>query len=79
MLIFRAWATCAIPDFFLGEGASVPQAYFTLCLNRSINLNRSDAKPTCFPDRLVILNEDCLELGFQTIRKRHFVEILEIF
>ena len=65
----------SIPDFFRGGGVCT-QAYFTLCPR---NHNRSDAKPTCFRDRLVILNEDYLELHFQTIRKRDFAEILEIF
>ena len=27
---------------------------------------------SCFPDRLLILNEDYLELDFQTIRKKDF-------
>ena len=34
---------------------------------------------SCFPDRLLILYEEYLELDFQTIRKKGFLEILEIF
>ena len=71
----RLFTDVSIPDFFRGGGVCT-QAYFTLCPRKH---NRSDAKPTCFPDRLVILNEDDLELDFQTIRKRDFAEILEIF
>ena len=67
--------TSLFPIFFRGGGVCT-QVYFTLCPR---NHNRSDAKPTCCPDRLVILNEDYLEQDFQTIRKRDFAEILEIF
>ena len=62
--------------FFLGEGASVHRLTLLYAQETTIAQMRSHS---CFPDRLLILNEDYLEPDFQTIRKRVFAEIPEIF
>ena len=54
---------------FLGEGASVHRLTLLYAQETTIARMRSHF---CFPDRLLILNEDYLELDFQTARKKGF-------
>ena len=55
--------------FFLGEGASVHKLTLLYAQETTIARMRSHF---CFPDRLLILNENYLELDFQTARKKGF-------
>ena len=48
--------------FFLGEGASLHRLTLLYAQETTIAQTRSHS---CFPDRLLILNEDYLELDFQ--------------
>ena len=55
--------------FFLGQGASLHRLTLLYAQETTIARMRSHF---CFPDRLLILNEDYLELDFQTARKKGF-------
>ena len=65
--LYTGYSQTSLFPIFLGEGASLHRLTLLYAQETTIAQMRSHS---CFPDRLLILNEDYLD--FQTIRKKGF-------